>query len=131
MTRTSSTTSTSTSDFHSCFGDANEADSQDSGELPESVCKLYDTLFSDLKIDDVLDQLDISETLRGGRKVGFYGPTSYRYGDYEHPARDYPDCEIFNTIFDRLSEEIDNEITRENYTCLEPKKALITLYSCL
>ena len=66
--------------------------------------------------------INFTQTLRGGRQVAYFGQQPYKYGDYNHAAQPYPDCKLFDSIFNRLHDEVDSEITRDNYTCL------VTLY---
>ena len=91
--------------------------------LPLSVCNVVSTdLMAGLSVDGILQQIPITKTLRGGRKVEYFGSVPYVYGDIHHDAKSYPECDLFNNLFDKLSKEVDPNITRENYTCL------LTLY---
>ena len=104
--------------FYSLAGE----DSDELTGLPEPVCDVLSVNFDELTVESILQQFPISETLRGGRKVEYFGNVSYSYGGYDHKPKPYPDCPVFDVLFDKLSREVDSEITRENYTCL------ITLY---
>ena len=92
-------------------------------KLPSSVCNMLSAdLMANLSVDRILEQIPISKSLRGGRKVEYFGSVPYIYGDIRHDAKPYPQCDFFNELFDKLSSEIDKSITRDNYTCL------LTLY---
>ena len=91
--------------------------------LPFTVCSMISTgLMAGLSVSGILEQVPITKTLRGGRKVEYFGSVPYVYGDIRHDAKPYPECDLFNNLFDKLSDEIDSSINRDNYTCL------LTLY---
>ena len=90
--------------------------------LDDSVCNVFDDrLFSDINVDEVLNQLTVDVPATHGRKTAYFGDIPYSYGRSRHEPQPYPDCEFFNTFFTRL-QSVDPSITPENYTCL------VTLY---
>ena len=90
--------------------------------LDSSVCDVCDDiLFSDVLIDDVINQLTIDTQVSHGRKTTYFGNTPYSYGRIRHEPQPYPDCQFFDTLFTGL-QSLDPDITRDNYTCL------VTLY---
>ena len=53
--------------------------------------------------------------------TAYYGETSYRYGPIKQDPQPYPDCPVFETIFERMHADVP-DFTKSNYTCL------VTLY---
>lgn len=87
-------------------------------EVDSSVCNLdYHVDFSDLTVEDVLQQIKCD--LRGtcGRSMFYCGSKPYSYANVHHKARDYPDCAVFDTIFDKMR-TIDPEFSANKYSCL-------------
>ena len=55
--------------------------------LDESVCRVFDADsvdFSDITVDHVLGQLDVSTPASHGRTTAYFGSTSYSYGPIRH-----------------------------------------------
>ena len=91
------------------------------GKLSEPVCVLNLKLL-DLNVNQILGEMDVGESASCNRKVAYYGNLPYSYGrGITHSPQNYPECETFKYIFDKLS-AVDSEFTPENYTCL------VTLY---
>lgn len=92
-------------------------------KVDDSVCRVFDfdlADFSDLTVADVLDQLTVDNPVPGGntnRSTAYYGNIPYSYGHVRHDACPYPTCDVFTKIFSRM-ESIDQDFTRDNYTCL-------------
>ena len=88
-------------------------------ELTESVCTILNTEFGDLSVAGILEQLPLSDFGRGscGRRTRYFGALSYSYESSKHEPAEYPDCPLFDAIFDRM-QGFDKDFTRSNVTCL-------------
>ena len=92
--------------------------------LDESVCRVFDADsvdFSDITVDHVLGQLDVSTPASHGRITAYFGSTSYSYGPIRHEANSYPESGIFTTLEDRMKRALP-DFNLSDYTCL------VTLY---
>ena len=49
--------------------------------------------------------------------TAYFGETSYRYGPIKQDPQPYPDCPVFETIFERMHADVP-DFTKSNYTCL-------------
>ena len=87
--------------------------------LPESVCQFIPELpFADLTVENVRETIPFEVTLRGGRKVSYYGPEPYSYGKTTHRSNPYLAGPLFERIFESLTPILGNDFTKENYSCL-------------
>ncbi|KAL5268949.1 hypothetical protein ACHWQZ_G002694 [Mnemiopsis leidyi] len=87
--------------------------------LPESVCLFIPELpFADLTVENVRETIPFEVTLRGGRKVSYYGSEPYSYGKTTHRSNPYLAGPLFERIFERLTPILGSDFTKENYSCL-------------
>ena len=98
---------------------------QEEVTIDDTVCRLFDSQtinFSEITVPDILSQIKVeSPATHGNRKTAYFGDTSYRYGLVKHDPRPYPDCPVFDSIFNKMRPIIP-DFTKANYTCL------VTLY---
>ena len=52
-----------------------------------------------------------------GRYTAYFGNRPYTYGRITHEPRDYPECDLFTTIQDKMT-KIDPDFSYDKYTCL-------------
>ena len=75
-------------------------------------------IFAEVPVPDILNQIKIeSPATHGNRTMAYFGHTSYRYDPIKHDPQPYPDCPVFNSIFEKMP-SITPDFTKENYTCL-------------
>ena len=55
--------------------------------------------FEELDIDDILNQLNISDSASCNRKTAYFGDKPYSYGRIKHLPAEYIDCDVFDVIF--------------------------------
>ena len=85
-----------------------------------NVCEVLsfdDIDFRDLKVSDILGQLDISKKESMHRQTAYFGDIGYKYGQNVHPPSPYPDCEVMDTVRERMEANIP-DFSFSNYTCL-------------
>ncbi|KAL5257292.1 hypothetical protein ACHWQZ_G012276 [Mnemiopsis leidyi] len=100
-------------------GDHNTPSSPGPISLPESVCQFIPELpFADLTVENVRETIPFEVTLRGGRKVSYYGSEPYSYGKTTHRSNPYLAGPLFERIFERLTPILGSDFTKENYCCL-------------
>ena len=94
---------------------------QDEGNLDDTVCQLFDSdtvNFRDLAVPSILNQFKVeSPATHGNRMTAYFGSTPYRYGPVKHDSKPYPDCPVFDSIFERMRSVVP-DFTKSNYTCL-------------
>ena len=73
--------------------------------------------FSDIKYEDIERDIKFTDKLSGDRETAYYGSVGYSYNNITHELAEYPNIQVFDTLFREL-QTIDPECTRENYTCL-------------
>ena len=82
----------------------------------EPVC-FVKNLKIDRSISDFIADIDLER--EGNRRVAYYGPVDYKYGRTHHKARDYPDSEHMDYVFNTISETLgDPDFNKINYSCL-------------
>ena len=87
--------------------------------LPETVCRFIpDLSFADLTIESVREAIPFDETLRGGRRVSYYGSEPYSYGKTTHKSNPYPSSPLFDSLFEKLTPVLGSDFTKENFSCL-------------
>ena len=85
----------------------------------DSVCRLIHSVsFEDFSIEQVFDQIQITDNSTCGRKTTYFGDLPYYYGDVYHSPCPYPKCELFDSMFERIKSTVDPDFTQSNYTCL-------------
>lgn len=91
-------------------------------ELPNTVCDFdLENNFADFSLQDVLDQIPITEPSSCGRKVAYFGARGYSYGNVLHSPKEYPDCVVMNGILDKMR-AADPGFNVDDFSCL------VTLY---
>ena len=86
-------------------------------QIDDSVCKIYEDLFSDLIVDDILNQINCHNSESYGRKTAYFGDVGYSYGRVKHSPTPYPNCPIFTRILAGMKDLIP-DFTLDDYTCL-------------
>ena len=91
---------------------------QDEGNLDDTVCRLFDSdyvNFSNITISIILEQFNVdSPATHGNRMMAYFGNTSYRYGSIKHDPQPYPDCPVYDTIFERMHTDVP-DFTKSNH----------------
>ena len=98
---------------------------KEDGKLDDTVCRVFDlnsVKFTDLSVETILEQIKVdSPATHGNRLTAYFGNTAYRYGHVKHDPQPYPDCPVFDNIFNKLQPLVP-DFTPSNYSCL------VTLY---
>ncbi|MCP4262086.1 MAG: alpha-ketoglutarate-dependent dioxygenase AlkB [Planctomycetes bacterium] len=94
--------------------DAASNSGNQSFDNPVSQCDLD---LSAVSFDDLRQELAFDTDHPGGRRTVYFGSIPYRYGRFEHPAKNYPSSQILDTVFESL-QTIESDIRPENYSCL-------------
>ena len=100
--------------------DPDVAESMTSAERPltDSVWFLSSSIdFSELSVDDILRQFPVNTRSTQGRYVTYFGNKPYEYGHIRHDPRDYPDCNVFDTIRTKMK-SVDPDFNFDNFTCV-------------
>ena len=86
-------------------------------ELDQSVCRVFENVFPDFRIDDILEQISCEKAESYGRKTVYFGNIGYSYGRTTHDPAPYPNSPVFDEILEGMK-TIDSDFNFEDYTCL-------------
>lgn len=86
-------------------------------KIDASVCKIYNNLFPDLKVEEILDQITFHNSESYGRKTAYFGNVGYSYGRVKHSPTPYLDCPVFTLILAGMKDLIP-DFSFDDYTCL-------------
>ena len=86
-------------------------------QVDDSVCKIYDDLFADLKVEEILNQITFDTHESYGRKTAYFGKVGYSYGRVKHSSAPYPNCPVFSRVLTGMRDLVP-EFSFDDYTCL-------------
>ena len=85
--------------------------------IDPSVCTIYDGIFCDLSVSEILSQLTLNVSESYGRKTTYFGSVGYSYGRVSHAPAPYPSCTIFDRILEGMRDLVP-DFSLDDYTCL-------------
>ena len=86
-------------------------------ELDQSVCRVHHDIFTDLRVDSILEQITCDKAESHGRKTAYFGNIGYSYGRISHDPAPYPDCAVFDRILEGMKNLVP-DFCLEDYSCL-------------
>ena len=100
----------------------------------DEVCRVYsrgEIDFSDICVNDVLGELDITDKQSCGRFTAYFGGTSYRYGRVSHPGAPYPSSDVLDAKLQKMHDFDFSPFLATNLTIFRSKTFLMSKFCAL
>ena len=113
----SSEDSVSAANEHLSENVSNSLDTPTTPVIDPSVCTIYNSIFCDLSVPEILSQITLNNSESYGRKTTYFGSVGYAYGRISHAPAPYPRCTVFDRLLDGMRELVP-DFSLDEYTCL-------------